>query len=146
VALDADPLVRRFMGGALHPAANREEVRRLIALGRPLPHALWAVEWRHRPGLIGLAGLDFLAEAGETQIGWRLTRSAWGQGIATEAGRAVLTHALGPMGLRVVVALIDPANAASWRVAEKIGMRQAAGLPHRGVEQRLYVSGGEVEG
>src|SRR5262245_33459940 len=107
LSLDADPLVRRFMGGPFHPATHRPEARGLIALARPLPHALWAVEWRRRPGLVGLCGLDLLAEVGETQVGWRFARSAWGQGVATEAGRAALAYALGPMALRVVVALID---------------------------------------
>ena len=141
VALDAAPAVRRFIGGPLEPAAHREEVRRRIAEGRPEPHASWAIEWRDRPGLLGLCGLSPSEETGLTQIGWRLLTSAWGRGVATEAARAVLARALGPLGLPAVVALIHPGNRASIGVAEKIGMEQAGMVPYRGVPQLLYRAG-----
>ena len=74
VAMDADPAVRRSIGGPLDSAPFREEVRRNIAEGRPEPHASWAIEWRDRPPgpLLGLCGLGPSDETGHTQIGWRL--------------------------------------------------------------------------
>jgi RimJ/RimL family protein N-acetyltransferase len=138
VEMDADPTVRRFIGGPLDRATHREEVRRRIVEGRPEPHASWAVEWRHRPGLVGLCHLNHSEEAGLTQIGWRLLPSAWGQGVATEAARAVLARALGPIGLPAIVALIAPENLASIRVAEKIGMTQAGVVPYRDVMLTVY--------
>jgi RimJ/RimL family protein N-acetyltransferase len=139
VAMDADPAVRRFIGGPLDPVPHREEVRRNIVEGRPEPHASWAVEWWDRPGLLGLCGLSPAGEAGGgTQIGWRLLRSAWGQGVATEAAQAVLARALGPLGLHAVVALVHSDNRASIRVAEKIGMVRAGTADSRGVPQLLY--------
>ena len=39
VAMDADPVVRKFIGGPLDPASHREGVRRNIVQGRPEPHA-----------------------------------------------------------------------------------------------------------
>ena len=143
VAMDADPLVRRFIGGPLDPAAHREEVRRNIVGGRPEPHASWAVEWRDRPGLLGLCGLSPSAETGATQIGWRLLPHAWGRGVATEAAEAVLARALGPLGLAAVVALIHPDNLASIRVAEKVGMARVGVARFRGVTQLVYRSGRE---
>ena len=47
---------------------------------------------------------------------------AWGKGYATEAAGAVRDYGLGVLGRRRLVAIIDPQNAASIRVAEKIGM------------------------
>jgi len=138
VAMDADPTVRRFIGGPLDPARHGEEVRRRIVEGRPEPHASWAVEWLDRPGLLGLCGLSPSEEAGLTQIGWRLLPSAWGQGVATEAARAVLARALGPLGLPAVVALIYPENRASIRVAEKAGMARAGTARFKGVPQLLF--------
>ena len=44
VAMDADPVVRKFIGGPLDAASHREEVRRNIVQGRPEPHASWAIE------------------------------------------------------------------------------------------------------
>ena len=138
VEMDADPRVRQFIDGPLDRATHREEVWRRIIEGRPEPHASWAIEWRDRPGLAGLCHLSHSEEAGLTQIGWRLHPSAWGQGVATEAARAVLARALGPIGLPAIVALIDPENRASIRVAEKIGMMQAGVVPYRGVLLTIY--------
>jgi RimJ/RimL family protein N-acetyltransferase len=138
VAMDADPAVRRFIGGPLDPVPHREEVRRNIVEGRPEPHASRVVEWRDRPGLLGLCGLSPASEAGSTQIGWRLLPSAWGQGVATEAALVVLARALGPLGLSAVVALVHPDNRASIRVTEKIDMTRAGTTEFRGVPQLLY--------
>ena len=141
VAMDADPTVRRFIGGPLDPSSHREEVRRRIVEGRPEPHASWAVEWRGRPGLLGLCGLSPSEDLGLTQIGWRLLPCAWGRGVATEAARAVLARALGPIGLPTVVALIHPDNRGSIRVAEKAGMARAGKADYRGAPQLLFRAG-----
>src|SRR5690606_29639318 len=62
------------------------------------------------------------AEEPDIEIGWRLIRSAWGKGYATEAAMPVLDHAFQTVGLDRVIADINPHNAASLRVAGKIGM------------------------
>jgi RimJ/RimL family protein N-acetyltransferase len=53
-------------------------------------------------------------------------RSAWGRGYATEAARAVRDFAFGDLGMQRLIAIIDPSNIASIRVAEKIGMHHDA--------------------
>jgi RimJ/RimL family protein N-acetyltransferase len=58
----------------------------------------------------------------EVEIGWMLQRAAWGYGYATEAGRAVCDEAFERLGLESVVAEHHPANRASARVIEKLGM------------------------
>ena len=58
----------------------------------------------------------------EVEIGWMLMRSAWGQGYATEAGAAVRDDAFVSLGLASIVAVHHPANSASGRVMEKLGM------------------------
>lgn len=55
----------------------------------------------------------------EIEIGYRLDPNYWGQGIATEAARAVRDHAFGGLHLDRVISLIHPDNIASRRVAEK---------------------------
>ncbi len=50
-------------------------------------------------------------------------RSAWGKGYATEAASAVRDFAFGMLGIKRRIAMIDPANLASIRVATKIGMK-----------------------
>lgn len=60
--------------------------------------------------------------AGETEIGWRLRRSAWGRGLAAEGARAIGAHVADGHDVARVVALIRPENTRSRRVAEKLGL------------------------
>lgn len=74
-------------------------------------------------GFVGVAYPSFLpALAHRAELGWRLTRSAWGRGLATEAARAVLDLAFGALALPEVIAIIHPDNTRSQRVAAKLGM------------------------
>jgi RimJ/RimL family protein N-acetyltransferase len=134
------------------------EVMRYIGTGRPLDRgtsersfALIQAHWtRHGSGLrsaicredgeyLGFVGLAVVpgrsVAGGETEIGWRLRRAAWGKGYATELGRALVGHAFSVLKVPRVVAQVEPANAASRRVLEKLGMtergtRTAYGRPH----------------
>jgi RimJ/RimL family protein N-acetyltransferase len=58
----------------------------------------------------------------EVEIGWMLRRAAWGRGYATEAGAAVRDEAFDRLGRDSIVAVHHPANAASGRIMEKLGM------------------------
>ena len=73
-------------------------------------------------GYCGLFYFPDLAGQPEIEIGYRLARPFWGQGYATEAVVAVRDYELNVLGLQRLVAMIDPQNTASIRVAEKAGM------------------------
>lgn len=86
----------------------------------------YAVLARRSHKVIGYCGLFFFPDVNgrpEVEIGYRLARSVWGQGYATEAARAVRDFAFSTLNIKRLIAMIDPANTASIRVAEKIGMR-----------------------
>lgn len=72
-------------------------------------------------GWCGLGPLEY--DAAETEIFFVVGREHWGKGFATEAARALLAYAFGPLGLRRVVAVVDPRNRASVAVIGKLGMR-----------------------
>jgi RimJ/RimL family protein N-acetyltransferase len=72
-------------------------------------------------GWVLLTPLDL--QGPEIEIGWRLVRSAWGLGYATEAARPILGHALTTLKIEKVLADIDPMNSASASVARKLGFR-----------------------
>jgi RimJ/RimL family protein N-acetyltransferase len=67
----------------------------------------------------GLAGVDY----DEIEIGWWLDRSRWGSGLATEGARAVRDEAFHLLGVPRLVARVRPDNAASLRMAAKLGLR-----------------------
>jgi len=83
-----------------------------------------AVVWREAGELVGDAGLisTVVEETPEVELGWVIRHDLWGRGIATEAAAAWRDHAFEVLGLTRIVSMIDEANAASRRVAEKIGM------------------------
>jgi RimJ/RimL family protein N-acetyltransferase len=83
------------------------------------------VEWRDTPGFLGWCGLFPLEDSGLIEIGYRYVRAAWGQGVATEAARAVLDYGFRALALDPIVAVADPDNRGSHRVLEKIGLRSA---------------------
>src|SRR5581483_7844049 len=76
-------------------------------------------------GFVGLAEPAFIPELiGSVEVGWRLARAHWNRGLATEGAREALDAGFGELGLEEIVSIIDPGNAASLRVAEKLGMRR----------------------
>ena len=72
--------------------------------------------------VIGQSGLRFVDEVGETEILYAYSRSSWGRGLATEAGRATLDFGFEQTPLQRIVAYAVPDNTASTRVMEKLGM------------------------
>ena len=125
LAMDLDPMVHRYiyLDGPPEPAVHREELKRRLSSGWPRRGAVWVVEWRERPGLLGWCGLFPLEDTGLIEIGYRYVPAAWGRGVASEAGRAVLDHGFRVFAFDPIVAVAHPDNTASRRVLEKLGLR-----------------------
>jgi RimJ/RimL family protein N-acetyltransferase len=133
-ALNADPEVTRYVTGPLTREHSNQLAIRIRAGWDEHGFGLWAAELRDETRTIGFIGLSvpaFLpAVLPAVEVGWRLARDVWGRGLASEGGRASLDHAFGTLRLERVVSIIHPENAASRRVAEKLGMRLHGRLPH----------------
>jgi [ribosomal protein S5]-alanine N-acetyltransferase len=97
----------------------------------------WAIEDPTNGDVIGESGLTVLAN-GEVEIGWMLRSHFWGQGLAFEAATAVKDYAFGAAHLQRLVALIDPRNEPSIRLAVKLGMTPAGVANHHGPEMLKY--------
>lgn len=76
--------------------------------------------------LAGIAGTQPLGTTCDLEVGWILARDAWGHGYATEAGAAAIRHVLETLARSRVVAIIDPDNEPSKRVAARLGMKYEA--------------------
>lgn len=117
--LYGDAAVARFLGGVCDAA---EAFRRLaVSIGqwRLLGFGHYAL--RTKDGrYLGFCGLWFPFGWPEIELGYGLARSAWGQGFASEAGRAVAAAAA-DAGVPSLVSYIDPRNRPSQRVARAVG-------------------------
>ena len=105
--------------------------------------SLWALELPLAGRVIGYCGLerhDDIGGSPEIEVGYRLARKWWGQGLATEAAAAVCDHAFGNLKLPRLVALIDPDNLASINVVRKLGFHydKDAWLPGYDHPDHLY--------
>lgn len=81
----------------------------------------WAVEARHSGELVGNVGVFFRGASTVMEIGFNTYRTFWDHGFATEAAEAVLNYAFEVRGESKIHALIAPGNAASLKVAQRLG-------------------------
>jgi [ribosomal protein S5]-alanine N-acetyltransferase len=141
VRMWTDPEVSRFMGGK--DAAWLEQTFRADARQvEPLLYDQWPVFEKSSGELIGYCGLLDKEVEGrqEVELTYALVRSAWGQGYATEISAALREYAWNQMGLKRLIALIDQENAASARVAERLGFHlERKIIRPSGAERMLYV-------
>ena len=84
--------------------------------------------------IIGWAGLQFLPELNETEVGYLLDKPFWGMGYATEAARASLQFGFDHFDFFQMIALVHPENNASRRVLEKCGMKYVETIPLWGLD------------
>jgi RimJ/RimL family protein N-acetyltransferase len=122
VALYADPDVARYVGGDT-----------LTAHTIPLQAARFADEWtargygqsavidRETGAFLGRVGLHHWDAWDEVELGYVLAAPAQGRGLAAEAARAWIEWARWSPGLRHLIAVIDPRNAPSIALAQRLG-------------------------
>ncbi len=126
-ALNTDPLVMEFLPRCLSRVESDAFAERVRSELAQRGWGLWAVEAREQGQFIGFVGLSepsFEAHFTPcTEIGWRLARSSWGRGYATEAACECLRFAFRTLGLPQVLAWTTPANVRSRAVMERLGMR-----------------------
>jgi ribosomal-protein-alanine N-acetyltransferase len=125
-AIYRDPEVRKyFPEGTLTRQETSEELDWIINVYyRRHGFGLWATIHRETNEFIGRCGLLpwTIDGSSEVEVAYLLARAYWGQGLGTEAAAAVLEYGFGRLHLPRLICLIDPSNAASIRVAAKIGM------------------------
>jgi RimJ/RimL family protein N-acetyltransferase len=121
----ADPEVMRYIGDGQplsRPFAWRN-LALIVGHWQLRGYGLWAAEERASGQLVGRVGCWQPEGWPGFEVGWLLRRASWGRGYATEGARAALDFAFTRLGRPEVISLIQPDNAASIRVAERIGER-----------------------
>jgi RimJ/RimL family protein N-acetyltransferase len=127
-ALNSDPRVMQHFPAVLSRAESDRVVDRIEAHFEKHGFGLFAAELRQESVFIGFVGFSVPEfEAPFTpcvEIGWRIAAEYWNQGLATEGAQAVLAYGFDSLPMDEIVSFTVPANLASRRVMEKIGMRR----------------------
>lgn len=128
-ALWIRPEVRRYLWDDVTITRERAEatVREFMAPQEAEGIGGWLLLDRETGAVAGFAAL-IRREPGDPELMYGVAPEWWGRGLATEAGRAVMTYAFGVLGCERVTAATDLPNIASVRVMERLGMQ----LTHRG--------------
>ncbi|HUO28680.1 MAG TPA: GNAT family N-acetyltransferase [Bryobacteraceae bacterium] len=139
-AIAADPEVIRYIGDGTpwSAARSREFIERQIGLCATRGFCLWKLTPKQGGDVIGFCGLQPLPETDDIEIGWWLARAWWGRGLATEAARAAVDDGFTRAALTRMVAIAQPANTASIRIMEKLGMRFERMTQSRGTDVVMY--------
>ena len=130
-ALNSDPEVMRFFPKMLTREESDSMVMNFEYGFEQNGFGLWVVEVSADRSFAGFVGLNVVRPpipcAPAVEAGWRLARSHWGHGYATEAASAALRFGFEVAGLHEIVAFAVPANVRSLAVMERIGMRRDLG-------------------
>ena len=123
--LYSDPEVQKYTGEDI--ITSTEGIHRKIAEKMDdyakYGYGRWITVLKEGNQFVGWAGLAYLPEFDETDVGYRFLTEFWGRGLATEASRAILAYAFEQLGLERIIAIAMKENKASIRVMEKIGMQ-----------------------
>ncbi len=119
-----DPDVRRYLWDDRVISRERTEtvLQSSLASFRTHSFGLWIVHRAGEEAIVGFCGLFLTGDLPEVELLYGLAPSVWGQGLATEAARAVLRYGFEELRLVRIVAGADVPNVASLRVLEKLGM------------------------
>jgi RimJ/RimL family protein N-acetyltransferase len=126
--MNADPAVMHYFEGPFTRQQSDEAIDRYLAAFDRDGFSFFAATLRDTGAFAGTIGLQIMRFAvpdlpqPAVEIGWRLTQSAQGKGLATEGARTIVGFAFHQLGLHEVVAITALPNRASRHVMEKLGM------------------------
>lgn len=150
LGLDEDPEVMRFLTGGkptLRAVIENKILPRFLSYYESFAgFGVWAAVEKSTGDFLGWFGLQPSEDGrGEVELGYRLRRSAWGKGYATEGSRALIQKGFTELGVRRVKAETIAVNVASRRVMEKAGLTLTQNF-HLGWEEPIPgAEYGEVE-
>ena len=123
--LHSNPDVQKYTGEPM--IESKEEMEQAIQarVGNYAKYGYgrWATFLKDGMQFIGWAGLAYLPEFDEIDLGYRFLPTYWGMGFATEASHAILTYGFDTLKLKRIIAIAMKGNKASIRVMEKVGMK-----------------------
>ncbi len=126
--MDSDPEVHRYLG--TQPVISKDQIADMIKYIRQqyIDNGIgrWAIVDKSTNLFIGWTGLKLVKDIMNNQtnyhdLGYRLIRKYWGRGYATETAPACLSYGFDTLNLNEIIATVNCENAASNKVADKLG-------------------------
>lgn len=129
---DKEEMYQMYTNAAVHKYTGEPLIESMEEMERAIQtriinyekygYGRWATILKDGMQFIGWAGLAYLPEFDEIDIGYRFLPKYWGKGYATEVSQAILTYGFDNLQLERIIAIAMNENKASIRVMEKIGM------------------------
>lgn len=121
----SDPDVMHYLpaGGPISRERAHVVLARWLEHWKKYGYGFWTVLHKPDRGMIGYCGLVHLEDGPEVELAYGLRKFFWGQGLATEAGRACLYYGFQKLGLKRIVGITALGNRASARVLAKLGLQ-----------------------
>jgi RimJ/RimL family protein N-acetyltransferase len=140
LAIFSDPIAMEYFGNTFGRERMNAWVQSNADHRAKHGFSLLTVVLKDGGEVIGDCGLETTEIDGDlvVGVGFDFVRRHWNNGYATEAASAVLDHGFIDYGFPKISAWIDPENAASQRVAEKIGMTREKLVPRGGKHYAIY--------
>ncbi len=132
IALERDPEVMRYLNGGVPMVTEEPDPQADYFMPRGGEPHLWAAFEKEGGAFAGWFCLWPEGE-GVAELGYRLARSTWGRGLATEGARVLTEWGFVHAGHERITATTMAVNTGSRRVMEKIGMRHVSTIPYAGL-------------
>ena len=137
-AISGDPEVMRFFPSTQSEEETSKFIDRMKNMYDERGHCFYAVESLESRSLIGFIGISYATFKSDftpaPELGWRLGRSFWGHGYATEGAKRCIEYGMKDLGIENFIAVAPKINVPSINVMKKIGMKKFCDFIHPSVE------------
>jgi RimJ/RimL family protein N-acetyltransferase len=124
MSLERDPEVMRYLNGGHAVDQQDSDPNSSFLMPRGTEAEVWTARRTENEAFVGWFCL-FPDNEKVAELGYRLARNAWGQGLATEGAAALVEWGFGNGGFETIFASAAEANQGSCRVLEKLGFQRA---------------------
>jgi RimJ/RimL family protein N-acetyltransferase len=138
--LSDSEVMKYSVQGVCDEQSTRKFIAWCISCYSDLGIGSWALIEKRTGRLAGFCGVspDLVDGAELMNLGYRLAKEYWNQGLATEAVNGVLDYIFGENLIDSLVVIIEPEHVTSLRVAEKVGFSEYSNRKFHGRKVRLY--------
>ncbi|MEM6320523.1 MAG: GNAT family N-acetyltransferase [Bacteroidota bacterium] len=145
LALHSDPEVHRYLGNKTITSRKKMEqiINSLVQQYDDYGVGRWAMIHKQTKAFIGWTGLEFVTKTVNQHqnfydLGYRLVKTYWGQGFATESAIASIQYGFDQLNLPTINAMADKENGASNYILKKIGLQFVKNFEFEGVPHHWY--------